>query len=105
AAAFLRAGHDLLSDDLVPVRAAAGGVEALPGYPRMRLWPEEAAHFAGGTDELRRVHPDGEKRWVPVGPGGLGRFRARALPLREASLDETPGPAAPLRPAARVLTA
>jgi hypothetical protein len=38
AAAFLHRGAALLSDDILPLRATPGGVDAAPGAPLMKLW-------------------------------------------------------------------
>ena len=38
AAAFLRRGAALLSDDILPLRATPDGVVAAPGAPLMKLW-------------------------------------------------------------------
>lgn len=81
AAAFLRAGHALLSDDLLPVEARDGGFFGRPGYPQMRMWPDEATHFLGGFEHLPIVHPELSKRRVRIGPGGLGTFHDAPLPL------------------------
>ena len=76
AAAALRAGHSLLSDDLVPVESVEGEFRARPSYPEMRLWPADADHFLGGSRSLSRVDPRFDKRRVPIGGSGLGRFHA-----------------------------
>lgn len=82
AAGFLQEGHALLTDDILPLESTADGILGRPGYPSMRLWPELARHFAGGLDHLQRVHPQLDKRRVPVGQtGGLGRFCNRPLPI------------------------
>jgi len=104
AASFLRAGHALLSDDILAVSASAAGAIIAPAYPQMRLEPAEVEHFrgaaAGATTEFPLVHPDISKRRVPVGePGGLGRFCLEPQPRRASYfLDREPsgGEAAPI---------
>lgn len=81
AAALMQAGHPLLTDDLLPVELKAGAAAGRPGYPQMRFWPDQAAHFMGSYEDLDRVVPHLDKRRVPVGPGGLGAFCATAQPL------------------------
>lgn len=81
AAALLQAGYPLLSDDLLPVEERAGRFVGRPGYPQMRMWPDEATHFLGRHEHLPAVHPELSKRRVPVGPGGLGTFHGAPLPL------------------------
>jgi hypothetical protein len=83
AAGLLREGHELLGDDVVSLEEAAGGVLARPSYPRLRLWPDQVrALTAMPVEGLRRVHPEVDKRWVPVGEGGWGRFRAEPERVR-----------------------
>lgn len=79
AAAFLQAGLPLVSDDVLPVEEVEGEFLARPGFPQMRMWPDEAAHFVAGWEELELVHPAISKRRVPVGEGGLGAFQDQAL--------------------------
>jgi hypothetical protein len=81
AAACLLSGGALLSDDLLPIAAHQGSFLVQPGYPQMRMWPDESTHFLGGCDHLPRVHPERSKRRVPVGSGGFGTFHGTPLPL------------------------
>lgn len=81
AAAFLQSGGGLLSDDLLAVTERPGGFLVQPGYPQMRMWPDESIHFLGGCEHLPRAHPDRSKRRVPVGFGGFGTFYGTPLPL------------------------
>jgi hypothetical protein len=81
AAALMQAGHSLLTDDILPVEEIAGTFHARPGYPQMRMWPDEAARFIERSEELPVVLPGLAKRRVPVGAGGLGVFRDISLPL------------------------
>lgn len=81
AASFVQAGNPLLTDDLLPLEATTDGIVGRPGYPCFRLWPDLARHFAGDLDKLKRVNARCEKRRVPVGPDGFGRFVPRPLSL------------------------
>jgi hypothetical protein len=47
----------------------------------MRMWPDTASSFLVRFEHLPRVHPDLEKRWIPIGPDGLGVFHGDAAPL------------------------
>ena len=47
AAAFLQAGHPLLTDDLLVVKEATHGFSAYPGPPRIKLFPEIAKRLLG----------------------------------------------------------
>lgn len=81
AAAMMQAGCSLLADDLLPIEELAGAFHARPGYPQMRMWPDEAAHFVERWKALPFVREGGLKRRVPVGEDGFGRFHGSALPL------------------------
>lgn len=82
AASLMQAGHPMLTDDILPIEAQDDSrIVGRPGYPQMRLWPEQAAHFLGEYRDLDFVHPAFDKRRVPVGAGGLGRFHDQAAPL------------------------
>ncbi len=81
AAALMRAGASLLTDDVLPLEENNGAFLGRPGYPQMRMWPDEATWFLGGCDGLPLVHPDLSKRRVPVGPDGFGTFCDDPLPL------------------------
>ena len=81
ATALVAAGHPLLVDDLLALELTGREVLAQPGYPMLRLWPEQADHFVGGHDTLPVVHPAFTKRRVPVGDG-FGRHHTGPAPLR-----------------------
>lgn len=63
AAALMQRGHKLLADDVVPVNAAC---EALPGFPRIKLWQDSADKMQIATDGLTRIRPDMEKFNLPT---------------------------------------
>jgi hypothetical protein len=81
AAAMMQAGFPLFTDDILPIEDRDGMFLARPGYPQMRMWPDEAEHFLGGFEDLPLVHPAVTKRRVAVGVSGFGRFHNAALPL------------------------
>ena len=88
AAALLRAGAPLLTDDILPVEESGGTFLARPGFPQMRLEPDSARHFLGAVDGLTAVCADDTKLHVPV-----DRFEGSALPLSALYLVERrPGP-------------
>jgi hypothetical protein len=74
AAALVKSGHPLLTDDILTIEERDGILIGRPGYPQMRLWPEEANNFVGHYKDLERVLPDLSKRCVPVGLGALVPF-------------------------------
>lgn len=82
AGALLAAGHAFLADDLLALDLRDGAALAQPGYPMMRLWPDQVDHFVGDDPrQLPRVHPSFTKRRVPVGTT-FGTFQPTATPLR-----------------------
>lgn len=88
AAALMRAGHPLLTDDILPIEERDGIFLGRPGYPQMRMWPDEAEYFLGAFEDLDRVHPTVSKRRVPVGSGRFGSFHGSSLPLARLYLPE-----------------
>jgi hypothetical protein len=79
AAAFVRNGFALMSDDVAPLRMSPGTIVAESGYPRLRLFAEPA-RAAGWEAELPRLFVDdvlGDKRFVEL----TTEFCADALPL------------------------
>lgn len=74
AAEFLRRGHDVLSDDVVPVDPKGN---ALPGYPRIKLWDDAVARLGLDPAALDRVTTSVEKFQLPI-----TRSCTEPLPLR-----------------------
>jgi hypothetical protein len=74
AAAFMQKGYKLLTDDLLPVENRNDRFVARPGYPAMRMWPDQAEYFFGDYENLKCVQPDSLKLRIPAGPGGFGTF-------------------------------
>lgn len=109
---FVRAGADLVADDLSIVELEpgeaggsgdSGGAKVWPAFPQMRLWPDHAATLLGEVAErLSPVLPGAPKLRVPVAceglPGGVvgslettaqaGSFRRRPVPLRRLYLPQ-----------------
>jgi hypothetical protein len=54
AAGFMQRGYDILADDVVPVDEFC---QALPGFPRIKLWQDVADKLAINTTDLRRLRP------------------------------------------------
>lgn len=54
-------GHLLLSDDLTVLHPAAGRVETLPAFPRLKLWRNALDAAGMATDGLHRVRPGMDK--------------------------------------------
>lgn len=78
AAASMRAGSPMISDDLLAVTldaresdqpralAAQDPPVMAPAYPQMRMWPDVARHFVTDPDRLPPVEPGGRKRRVSL---------------------------------------
>ncbi len=81
AATLMQVGYPLLTDDILPIERHKETFEGRPGYPQMRMWPDQARHFLGYYEDLAIVHPAYSKRRVPVGEDGLGTFRDEPRPL------------------------
>jgi hypothetical protein len=81
AATLMQQGYPLLTDDILPLERYAGSFRGRPGYPQMRMWPDQAQHFMGHCESLELVHPNLSKRRIPVGSDGLGSFCETAQPL------------------------
>jgi hypothetical protein len=80
AASFVKRGARLLSDDILPVHPSpGGGVVARPGYPQVRMWPDEVRRFAGDPGRYPLAHPDHDKRRIPVSV--LGSFHGEPVRL------------------------
>ena len=88
AAALMRAGCPLLTDDILVIDGADGEMIGRPSYPQMRMWPEQARHFVGDVSALPRVVPHLTKRRVPVGGEGFGTFDETARPVTHLFLPE-----------------
>src|SRR5947208_16055977 len=77
-AAFVRAGHALLTDDLRVLRADAGGLRAAAGPPRIRLFPAAAGRVLGGGVRGTPMNNRGGKLVFALGE----RAARDAVPLR-----------------------
>jgi hypothetical protein len=74
AAELQRRGHDVLSDDVVPVDRDGN---ALPGYPRIKLWEDAVVRLGVDSSSLERVARAVDKFQLPI-----ERARSETLPLR-----------------------
>lgn len=80
AGAFIAAGHSLVTDDIVAIRAEAdGSFSILPAIAQLKLWEDAATALAlTHTDRQVEIHPAIEKRqhWLKSG------FASNAVPAR-----------------------
>jgi hypothetical protein len=82
AAALVRAGFPLVSDDLAALSLRGDDVLVQPGYPRLRLFADSAQAAGFAPSQLSRAFVSpllGDKQFVDVSGGS---FTAEPLPLR-----------------------
>jgi hypothetical protein len=82
AAHLTASGDGLVTEDLLSIVWRDGAPTAETGVAQLRLWPEVAAQLVDDWSSLEQPHPAFEKRKLPVGPDGVGRFAEGAVPLR-----------------------
>jgi hypothetical protein len=74
AAEFVRREYEVLADDVVPVN---GSGQALPGYPRLKLWLDALSVLDLSAQNLDRVTATADKFHVPVARGPLSPLPVR----------------------------
>jgi energy-coupling factor transporter ATP-binding protein EcfA2 len=85
--ALARAGHHLVADDITVIETANDSPVVIPGFPRVKLWPDSAHALTGNADDLPLLHPARTKRSLRV-----DEFHAQPVPLVRCYLLED-GPA------------
>jgi len=80
AAAFARRGYSILAEDVVAISDEADRFVILPGYPRIRLWPESVSALYGAPDALPPLTPTWNKRYLDLIIDGHS-FQQESLPL------------------------
>lgn len=75
AAALMRRGHSLLSDDIVAIDREN---HAIPGFPHIKLWRNVVDMMEISTAPLRRVRANIEKYQLPLNE----HFHPTRLPIR-----------------------
>jgi hypothetical protein len=80
-AAFLQAGHPLLTDDLLVVKEVGQGFCAYPGPPRIKLFPHIAKRLLGERVGGSPMNDQTPKLVIPLGRDGKSHRREPA-PLR-----------------------
>lgn len=79
-AAFLRAGHALVTDDLLVVGPRGDGYLAHFGMPRIKLFPETARRLLGEVAGATPMNGFTPKLVIPLG-GGVRAVLGRPVPL------------------------
>ncbi len=111
ASAFVRAGHALITDDILPIEESQGTFWGQPGLPQIKLWPDQTEYLVGIQSGLKPVVPGLSKMLVPVGLNGFGKFTETSQPLRciylpcrsNSGKDDSAIEIFPLRPAQAVI--
>jgi hypothetical protein len=80
AAALALRGVPVLCEDVVPLRLTEGHCWAIPGYPRVCLWPEAVAKLLGDSQSLPRLTPTWEKCYLPL-DGVRAKFVSQKQPV------------------------
>jgi len=89
AAAFLRQGHRLVTDDLLVLRTTSEAVVAHPGAPRIRLFPRMARRMFGPRVTGIRMNRYTPKLIVPL---GAAQYHASPIPLASVYVLSRPRP-------------
>lgn len=80
AAALALRGVAVIGEDIIPLEVTDGRYWAVPGYPRVCLWPDAVAKLVGHEEALPRLTPTWEKRFLPL-DGVRARFAEQRKPL------------------------
>jgi hypothetical protein len=79
AAACMREGLSLLSDDVCAVDEEGGSLVVRPSSPRIRLWDDGAVMALGGGHDLPALTPTWNKLYVDL--VAEERYQTRSLPI------------------------
>lgn len=75
AAGFMQRGYSVLADDVVPITVDG---DAIPGFPRIKLWQDMAVRLGIDTSALRQIRPGIMKYNLPIS----GDSVVQRLPVR-----------------------
>ena len=71
-------GHNLIADDILAVNVGKRRVEAIPGFPHLKLWPDSVETLGFSPDSLPKIRPELDKRSFRLQTG----FSPKPLPLK-----------------------
>lgn len=96
AAALALNGVPVVAEDIVVLEEMPDRFQAVPGYPRVCLWPESVQMLLGREDALPLIAEGWEKRYLPL-DGKRAKFATGKLPLGAVYLfaDRADDPGAP----------
>ncbi|HET6930519.1 MAG TPA: hypothetical protein VFI45_09385 [Candidatus Acidoferrum sp.] len=80
AAALALRGLPVVAEDIVALEESGGEFRAIPGYPRVCLWPESVNMLFERPDALPQLTPVWEKRYLEL-DGHRAKFSEAKLPL------------------------
>ena len=80
AAALALRGLPVIAEDVVALQESGSKFEAVPGYPRVCLWPESVKILFGSEDAQPQLTPIWEKRFLEL-DGTRAKFAPEKLPL------------------------
>jgi hypothetical protein len=80
AAALALRGLPVVAEDIVVLQEAGDQFMAVPGYPRVCLWPESVQMLLGSGDALPLIAAGWEKRYLPL-DGQRAKYATGKLPL------------------------
>jgi energy-coupling factor transporter ATP-binding protein EcfA2 len=83
-AAFTRAGHPLIADDMTVIDTSGVPPFVQPGFPRVKLWPDSASALEHDVESLPLIHPERTKRSLQF----TEAFHREPLPLARCYLLE-----------------
>ena len=81
ASALAAEGYPVLTDDILPLMFDQGHVYALPGYPRIRLYPNTFQNIPDLPDDLPLLTPNWDKCFLDL-DSGFYSFVNEPVPLR-----------------------
>lgn len=77
AAAFLRKGYELLTDDVIAIEVKKNLPHVIPSYPQQKLWQESLEEFGEDASQFRPLYDRETKYSIPV----LDKYYTAAVPL------------------------
>jgi hypothetical protein len=80
AAALALRGLPVIAEDVIALEENSGGFCAVPGYPRVCLWPESVRMLLGREDALPQLTPVWQKRFLEL-DGQHAKFALAKLPV------------------------
>ncbi len=80
AAAFAVRGYPIVSDDVLPLAETDNIFQAIPGYPRLRLWSASVKALYGAPDIQPLLSPNWSKRYLDLNDSAY-TFKSTPIPL------------------------